>query len=91
MVSCVAGFSVVGLIMPRFVIKVEKHGRQVRVTIPKLMADELGLRRIAYALAHIQDGESIIITPFIDEGMLDEAISGSGGKKDPGTERPGST
>lgn len=74
--------------MPRFVIKVEKHGGQVRVTIPKMMVDDLGLRRIAYALAHVQDGQSIVITPFIDEGMLNEAISRDPSRKDPGSANP---
>lgn len=74
--------------MPRYVIKVEKHGPQVRVTIPKPMVDELGLRRIAYALCHVEVGKSIIITPFIDEVMLNEAISGDRDVRDSRSEKP---
>ena len=74
--------------MPRHVIKVEKHGSQVRVTIPKPMVDELGLRRMAWALCRVQEGKSIIITPFIDEVMLNEAISGDPPDGDPGAEKP---
>jgi len=70
--------------MARFVIKVEKHGSQVRVTIPKPMVDELGLRRMAYALCRVQNGKSIIITPFVDEVMLNEAISGDRALGNPG-------
>lgn len=71
--------------MPRYVIKVEKHGSQVRVTIPKPMVDELGLKRIAYALCHVQDGQSVIITPFIDEGLLRESVHRTGSLEDPGS------
>ena len=74
--------------MARFVIRVEKHGPQVRVTIPKSMVDELGLRRMAYALCHVQNGKSIIITPFVDEVMLNEAISGDPTVFNPGSEKP---
>jgi len=74
--------------MPRFVIRMEKHGSQVRVTIPKPMVDDLGLRRIAYALCRVQNGKSIIITPFIDEVMLNEAISGDPTLGDPRAEKP---
>ena len=74
--------------MPRFIVKVEKHGFQVRVTIPKEMVDDLGLRRIAYALCRCEDGKSIIITPFVDEVMLREAVSGDRALGDPGAEKP---
>ena len=69
--------------MPRYVVKVEKHGSQVRVTIPKIMVAELGLEKMAYALAWGVRGGKIVIEPFIDEGMLSEAISGDRAVGDP--------
>ena len=74
--------------MPRYVIKVEKHGARLRVTIPKVMVAELGLEKMAYALAWGVRGGTIVIEPFIDEGMLNEAISGGRGLGDSGTEKP---
>ena len=60
--------------MPRYVVKVEKHGSQVRVTIPKEIVDDLGLARMAYALMWTKEDKSIIITPFIHEVMLNAPI-----------------
>ena len=74
--------------MPRFIVKVEKHGSQVRVTIPRMLVASLGFEAVAYALCRVVDGKSVIITPFIDEGMLREAISRDRGVEDPGTEKP---
>jgi len=74
--------------MPRYVIKVEKHGSRLRVTIPKVMVAELGLEKMAYALAWGVRGGTICIEPFIDEGMLSEAISRGRGVGDSGTENP---
>jgi len=78
----------VGVIMPRFVIKVEKHGSRLRVTIPKVMVAELGLEHMAYALGWGIPGGKIILVPFIDEAMLNEAISGDPTVFDPGSEKP---
>ena len=74
--------------MPRFVIKVEKHGSRLRVTIPKVMVAELGLENMAYALGWGIPGGKIVLAPFIDEAMLNEAISRGRGVEDPGTENP---
>ena len=74
--------------MPRFVIKVEKHGSRLRVTIPKVMVAELGLEKMAYALAWGVRGGRIVLAPFIDEAMLNEAISGDRALGDSGAEKP---
>ena len=74
--------------MPRFVIKVEKWGSGLRVSIPKIMVAELGLEKMAYALAWGVRGGKIVIEPFIDEGMLSEAISGDRALGNPGAEKP---
>ena len=74
--------------MPRFVIKVEKHGSRLRVTIPKVMVAELGLEKMAYALAWGVRGGKIVIEPFIDEGMLSEAVSRDRALGDSGAEKP---
>lgn len=62
--------------MPRYLVKLDKHGKQIRVTIPALMVKELGLERIAYCLLQSGDGRRVIVEPFIDEGMLNDGGSG---------------
>jgi len=74
--------------MPRFIVKLEKHGSQVRVTIPKGIVVDLGLKGMAYALCWTAEGKSIIITPFIDEAMLNAAISRDPDLGDARSEKP---
>ena len=74
--------------MPRYVIKIENRGSGLRVSIPKVMVAELGLQKMAYALGWGIPGGKIVLEPFIDEGMLSEAISRGRGVEDPGTENP---
>lgn len=74
--------------MPRFVIKLEKHGHQVRVTIPKEMVDDMGLKRIAYGLMWAINDKSIVLVPFLDEVMLNEAISGDRDIRDTRSKTP---
>ena len=77
-----------GVIMPRYVIKLEKHGSQVRVTIPKEIVGDLGLKRMAYALCWTAEGKSFVVTPFIDEVMLNAAISRDPDLRDPRSQKP---
>jgi len=74
--------------MPRHIIKIEKHGSQVRVTIPKEIVDDLGLKRMAYALCWTAEGKSVIVTPFIDEVMLNAAIQRDPDLRDSRSEKP---
>ena len=74
--------------MPRYVIKVEKRGSGLRVSIPKVMVAELGLETMAYALAWGVRGGTICIEPFIDEGMLNEAVQRGRGVRDSRSEKP---
>lgn len=61
--------------VPRYLVKLDKHGKQIRVTIPGEMVAELGLERIAYCLVTSGDGRRVIVEPFIDEGMLRDGVS----------------
>jgi len=74
--------------MPKFIVRVEKHGSQVRVTIPRMLVATLGFEAVAYALCRVVDGKSLIITPFIDEGMMCEGISKYRPLGDTGAEKP---
>lgn len=70
--------------MPKYIVKVERHGGQVRLTLPKNMVDKLNFQRVAYAICHVSDGEAIIITPFIDARMLDNGVSEDKDREDKG-------
>jgi len=62
--------------MAKYVVKIERRGGQVRVTMPKAIVDETSFSGAAYGLMWVTSDKCVLIRPFIDGVLLREAVQG---------------